>query len=294
MTFITVFLCCALGVGISQRISVGEKESVEIADNNTPLVSDPDNRQTTPSPEPTETPAEVTAEPTPEATPDSTPTPEPTVEPTPVPTAETAGYSEDPMFYDTDSLLVVANKVHPLPDGYEPADLVQPNVAASAYWLVREEAARALEEMFAAADNDGVHLVLGSAYRSASYQATLWNGYANQYGTERADRISSRPGYSDHQTGLAVDIVMGDGSYNGYNFNQAFEDTDQGNWLRVHAHEYGWIMRYPKGKEEITGYAYEPWHFRYIGVDYATAIYNVDEFESFEEYFNVEGGTEYR
>lgn len=221
-----------------------------------------------------------------EATPTPTPIPVPT--PTPEPTIDPA------VFYDTDSLLVVANKVHKLPEGYEPADLTIPNVRATQTWYLREEAANALEEMFEGAAADGITMVLGSAYRSAAYQGQLWNGYAGQYGSERADRISSRAGYSDHQTGLAVDIFQGMGSGLGTDLNETFENTPEGQWLKDNAHRYGWIMRYPKGKEEITGYAYEPWHFRYIGVEYATEIYNVDPFYSFEEFFGVEGGKEYK
>ena len=144
--------------------------------------------------------------------------------------------------------------------------------------------------MSPAAAEDGVYLKISSAYRGEDYQRTLYNGYSASYGSETADTISSRPGYSDHQTGLAADFVEGDGSLNGINFNPSFEETASGNWLREHAHEYGFIMRYPKDKQEITGYAYEPWHFRYIGVDYATAIYEKDVFYTFEEFFGVEGG----
>jgi LAS superfamily LD-carboxypeptidase LdcB len=214
--------------------------------------------------------------------------------PTPSPTVQTIVVTmppepeETPDFYSTDSLLVVANKAHKLPDGYEPSDLTRPNVAMSADWTLREPAARALEEMFEAAEQDGVHLVLGSAYRPESYQRQLWNNYAAQYSPERADRISSRPGYSDHQTGLATDLCgVSDTSTD---LSRSFEDTVEGAWLRDHAHEYGFIMRYPKDKEDITGYAYEPWHFRYIGVEYATKIYNRDVFYTFEEYFGIEGG----
>ena len=188
------------------------------------------------------------------------------------------------------SLLIVANKKHKLPDGYVPADLVTPDIAQTAACTMRAPAAEAIAEMARAAAEDGVYLKISSAYRGEEYQRTLYNGYSASYGTETADTISSRPGYSDHQTGLAADFVEGDGSLNGINFNQSFEDTASGQWLRVHAHEYGFIMRYAKGKQDITGYAYEPWHFRYIGVDYATAIYETDEFYTFEEYFGVEGG----
>lgn len=192
------------------------------------------------------------------------------------------------IFSDTDSLLLLANKKHPLPEGYEPYDLMEPEVPmvyGSA--PLRAEAAYAIERMFAAAAEDGVTLILGSGYRSQEYQDQLYSGYSAQYGWEVADTISSRPGYSDHQTGLAADISDHDGATY---LTQEMEDTPEGQWLREHAHEYGFIMRYPKGKEEITGYAYEPWHFRYIGNDYAAAIYEIDEFYSFEEYFGVDGG----
>ena len=193
-------------------------------------------------------------------------------------------------FTDTNSLLVVANKKHKLPDGYVPADLVEPNITATQYCTMRAPAAEAIATMAQAAAADGVTLKISSAYRGEDYQRSLYNNYSASYGSETADTISSRPGYSDHQTGLAADFVEQDGSMNGINFNQNFENTDSGIWLREHAHEYGFIMRYPKGKQDITGYAYEPWHFRYIGTEYATEIYNVDEFYTFEEYFGVEGG----
>lgn len=191
-------------------------------------------------------------------------------------------------FTDVNSLLLLANKKHRLPVGYAPSDLTVPNVAMNyAGTTLRAEAAGALERMFAAARNAGVVLRLGSGFRSEEYQRTLYNGYVAQYGVAVADTISSRPGYSDHQTGLAADISDHDGrTY----LTEAMENTAEGRWLRDHAHEYGFIMRYPKGKQAITGYAYEPWHFRYVGVDTATAIYNVDVWYTFEEYFGVEGG----
>ncbi len=217
--------------------------------------------------------------------------PESTVEPEP--TAEPEEETLDPsVFTDTNSLLLVANKQHRLPEGYEPDDLVNVNEYGGHGTIapyMRREAAEKLAEMTEAALEDGIYLSFSSAYRSESYQASLYNGYVAQYGVETADTISSRPGYSDHQTGLACDFVEG----GGYDFTDAFENTASGNWLRDNAHFYGFIMRYPKGKGEISGYAYEPWHYRYVGVDYATAIYEVDVYESFEEYFGVTGGTVY-
>lgn len=194
-------------------------------------------------------------------------------------------------FTDVNSILLCANKKHKLPAGYEPADLVVPNVPMNySGTTMRREAASALERMFAGARNAGITLRLGSGYRSEAYQRTLYNGYVAQYGAAVADTISSRPGYSDHQTGLAADISDHDGrTY----LTEAMENTPEGRWLRDHAHEYGFIMRYPKGKQAITGYAYEPWHFRYVGVSNATAIYNVSVWYTFEEYFGVEGGDYY-
>lgn len=220
-------------------------------------------------------------------------TPLPSAPPTPLPTPTPEPTIDPAVFTDTNSLLLVANKSHKLPDGYEPSDLVDVNTVGGHGTIapyMRQEAAEAVGRMTAAASEDGVYLQFSSAYRSESYQSQLYNGYVSQYGVERADRISSRPGYSDHQTGLALDFVENGAA----DFNAAFENTASGKWLYEHAHEYGFIMRYPKDKEAITGYNYEPWHFRYIGVEYATKIYEVDPFYSFEEYFGVEGGTEYK
>ncbi|MBR3357866.1 MAG: M15 family metallopeptidase [Solobacterium sp.] len=232
------------------------------------------------------TEGENTSDPSTESTPD----PENTAEPAPEQTSTPEPYGEaDPVFTDVNSYLVVANKKHRLPEGYEPADLVNPNVETrNGDWQMRQEAAAAMENMFAAAAQDGVSLVLGSGYRSEELQAYLYNGYVADRGQEYADTISSRPGYSDHQTGLAADFCGNSDPSTDLSFS--FENTVEGEWLRDHAHEYGFIMRYPKDKQDITGYAYEPWHFRYIGVDYATKIYNRDVFCSFEEYFGIEGG----
>ena len=200
---------------------------------------------------------------------------------------------EDPVFRDTSSLLVVANKVHRLPEGYAPSDLVNVNdiggVGTIAPYM-RSEAAQAVVSMTKAAAADGLTLMFSSAYRSEDYQRQLYNGYVNSYGTERADRISSRPGYSDHQTGLACDFVTG----TSVDFTADFENTQIGKWLHDNAYKYGFIMRYPKGKDAVTGYAYEPWHFRYVGVDVATAIHNEGDTQTFEEHFGVAGGQEYK
>lgn len=229
--------------------------------------------------------AETTAAPQPSDEQPPEPTPEPTPETTPEPTLDPS------VFRDSESLLLLANKSNPLSESYVPSDLTEPNVpVAGDRKYLRREAAEAIEKMFAGAKNDGVTLVLGSAYRSAQYQRTLYEGYVGKYGVARADAISARPGASEHQTGLAADMVQSNGNANGYDYTQNFESTPEGIWLREHAHEYGFILRYPDGKHDITGYAYEPWHFRYVGVDYATKIYETDPNMTFEEYFGVEGG----
>lgn len=195
---------------------------------------------------------------------------------------------QDPRFTSTDSLLVFANKKHKLPDGYVPSDLVSLNVT-TAYGdvMMKQEAADAIYNMFAAANAEGVYPVVTTAYRSEDFQSQLYYGYVERDGQEMADTYSSRPGYSDHQTGLAADISCAE---IGYELSNTFENTPEGIWLHDHAHEYGFVMRYPNGKEEITGYTYEPWHFRYIGIEEAKAIINTDPDESMEEYYGIAGG----
>lgn len=205
--------------------------------------------------------------------------------PTPTPTYDP---ETDERFYDEEGYLILANKTHKLREDYEPSDLVKPNVTMRYYeCMLREEAAKKLEEMVNKASEEGLFIGLISGYRSYSYQVDLYNSYVSNHGQEYTDTFSSRPGYSDHQTGLAVDLC---GEDINYDLSTEFENTSEGKWLHEHAHEYGFIMRYPKGKDDITGYSYEPWHFRYIGEEYATAIYETDEWYTFEEYFGVRGG----
>lgn len=221
------------------------------------------------------------------------PEPEPQPEPEPVyeePVYQQPVYTPPSLsaeFTDPYSLLVVANKKYALDYWFEPSDLRVVNTAGNRTHYLRDCAASALETMYAAAANEGVTLITCSSYRSASYQDMLYNNYVSMYGTAVADTISARPGYSDHQTGLAVDIGDHDQATV---FTQAMENTVEGQWLYAHAHEYGFILRYPKGKEWITGYSFEPWHYRYVGVDYASAIYSVSPDCTMEEYFGIEGG----
>ena len=169
-------------------------------------------------------------------------------------------------------LLVLVNKFYALPSGIEPNDLIQVEGVK-----MQREAGEALEEMATAMRNDGLKIILQSGYRSEDTQSYLYNRYVARDGKEKADTYSARPNHSEHQTGLAIDVSH-DGTLEEY-----FEDTPQFEWLQDNAHKYGFILRYPKDKVYMTGYTYEPWHYRYVGIEVATIIKN--ENITFEEYY---------
>ena len=127
-----------------------------------------------------------------------------------------------------------------------------------------------------AAAAQGLNIYISSGYRSYSRQQTLYNNYVKSDGKALADTYSSRPGYSEHQTGLCFDLNTIDDS---------FGNTKESAWLEQHAQEYGFIIRFPKGKDAQTGYQYEPWHLRYLGIDMATKVYNSGL--SLEEYLGI-------
>ena len=134
---------------------------------------------------------------------------------------------------------------------------------------MREDAATALEAMFAAAKEEGIRLSTVSGYRSYSKQNTLYDRKVQSAGVEIADSLVAWPGSSEHQLGLAMDIAKSGSS----NLNSRFASTEEGQWVAENAYRFGFIVRYPEGMEEITGYSYEPWHIRYVGETYARAIY---------------------
>jgi len=186
-----------------------------------------------------------------------------------------------------EAITVLVNKQNKLPDNYAPNDLVYPNVrfifsGNPDKKKMRQEAARALEEMFAGAKMDGILLAGASGYRSQATQKTLYNSYVKRDGKAAADRYSAYPGHSEHQTGLAMDISGINGKCAAMD---CFGESPEAKWLARHSHEYGFIVRYPKGKEQITGYQYEPWHMRYVGTEIATEIFENDF--TLEEYFNI-------
>jgi len=169
---------------------------------------------------------------------------------------------------------VLVNKKYALPRDYVPDDLVEPDVPfifeeKLEKRKLRKEAAEALEALFAAAKEDGILLAGVSGYRSYATQKSLYNWYVKRDGQEAADRYSARPGHSEHSTGLAIDVSGIDGKCAA---TDCFADTPEAKWLAENVYDYGFIIRYPEGKEHITGYKYEPWHLRYVGVETAREI----------------------
>ena len=165
--------------------------------------------------------------------------------------------------------ILIANKQYPLPASYDPG--------------VDPVAQKAVDEMIQAAKKQNIRLTAFSGYRSYAYQETLYTNYVARDGQEEADRYSARPGHSEHQTGLAFDI--GEVGKEDLWLTDAFGETAAGKWLVDNAHEYGFILRYPKGKEHITGFMYESWHFRYVGKDVAAKIKKQNV--TLEEYLGV-------
>ena len=175
---------------------------------------------------------------------------------------------------------ILANKYYSLGEDYEPEDLV--NVDIKYYYgepkKIRSEAYDAFIEMWNAAYEDGIYLILISGYRSAAHQKEVYDAYQADKGTKYADSIAARTGYSEHQTGLALDI------YSKECTSQAkFHESKSYEWLINNSYKFGFILRYPKDKQNITGYNYESWHYRYLGKDLAKKVY--DSGLTFDEYY---------
>lgn len=196
---------------------------------------------------------------------------------------------------DPASLWVVVNKLRPLePKTYVPTGLVVPNVPLRANITsnekyMRPDSAAALEKMFTAATHAGINLNVQSGYRSYNFQVNLYNSYVRQSGQAAADTFSARPGYSEHQTGLAVDIGT---TRDVCEVNQCFGNTPEGQWVAANAYLYGFIIRYPKGLDNVTGYEYEPWHLRYIGANLSTEMHK-EGVKTLEQFFNLPAAPDY-
>ena len=175
-------------------------------------------------------------------------------------------------------LLVLVNKYNQLPQGFSQYNLVEMErsytLRDGKNYLLNAVAYENYLKMYDDAKQEGLTLTVISAYRTEDYQRNLYNKKLRSSGKVYADNYSARAGHSEHQTGLAIDMGA---------TKTSFEYSREFKWLQQHAHEYGYILRYPKGKEWLTGYAYEPWHYRYVGTEAATIIYN--EGITYEEFY---------
>lgn len=215
--------------------------------------------------------------------PSSTPSPTPT----PSPSFDRSALSID----DPASLWVVSNKRRPLqPTDFVPPDLVPVPVAyTNAPSLRREAADAAVAVVQAARDEAGLELLSLSAYRSYGVQVSVYNGVVAQQGQQAADLVSARPGHSEHQTGLAIDF----GSQPQVcSLQPCFGETPHGIWLAENAHRFGFVLRYPDGATPVTGFSYEPWHFRYVGLELAAEM-RATGVATLEEFFGLPAAPDY-
>lgn len=186
-----------------------------------------------------------------------------------------------------DSVTVLVNRQYRMSADYIPADLVVPNVRFSFYGTyeksyVRQVTADALEKLFAAAEKKNVILKAVSGYRSYARQKEIYDRNVNSRGKSATDLVSAKPGSSEHQTGLTIDVSS---EAVGCALEESFGDTSDGKWLAKNCHNYGFIIRYPEDKTKITGYSYEPWHIRYVGRKLATYLYKKNM--TLEEYYKT-------
>lgn len=179
------------------------------------------------------------------------------------------------------SEMMVVNKTNFLPYDYVPENLRVVNVSQGGKMKLPSKVADQVENLFKEAKADGYNLFLSSAYRSYDYQETIFSRRVKTHGFDSAEKVIAIPGQSEHQTGLAFDVSCADMSYG---LDRTFEDTDEFDWLMENCYKYGFILRYRKNKEDITGYIYEPWHYRYIG-DTEIAKQIMEDKIVFEEYF---------
>lgn len=174
--------------------------------------------------------------------------------------------------------VLIANKTYPLPSTFIPTNPAEPVTSEKSTTSLDKDLMEAWNEMLSDATKEGLNLYISSGYRSYSYQTNVYNRYVQSDGAAKADTYSSRPGYSEHQTGLCFDLNT---------IEDSFQYTDEGKWVNDNCYKYGFCIRFPKGKEAYTGYQYESWHLRYVGVELAARLYNNGDWISLEEYFGI-------
>ncbi|MFH5878338.1 D-alanyl-D-alanine carboxypeptidase family protein [Arthrobacter sp. NA-172] len=246
----------------------------------------------TPAPAPSG-PVPTTATPTP-AVATTTAVPAPSASGAPASSAPpSASLSQKYSLSDPASQWIIVNKHRPLtPLQFVPADLVQPRVQLAVSGeasFLNSTTAAAAEKLFAGAASAGVTMTLASGYRSFQTQTVTYNGYASTRGQASADTASARPGFSEHQTGWAFDIGDGGGACS---FQPCFAEQPAAVWAKANAFKFGFVVRYPWMLNEITGYYYESWHLRFIGVEAATDMAKRG-IGTLEEYFGLEAAPDY-
>lgn len=223
--------------------------------------------------------------------PAASPTTQPKTEPATSTAFDTKQYSID----DPASIWVIANKQRPLqPKTYTPGDLRVPSVAlrsnaTSDEMKMRDSAATALEQMFMAAKNEGLSLLLASGYRSYNLQVGVYNHNVREVGQAEADIRSARPGHSEHQTGLAVDVGAASRQCE---IEECFSTLPEGKWVAANAYRFGFVIRYPQNKQGTTGYVYEPWHIRFVGTTLSNELQQ-RSYPTLEDFFNLPAAPNY-
>lgn len=174
--------------------------------------------------------------------------------------------------------VLIANKTYALPQDFIPTNPDQPVNADRSSTCLDKTLMSAWNTMLKDATAKGLNIYIASGYRSYNYQVNVYNRYVKSDGAAVADTYSSRPGNSEHQTGLCFDLNT---------IEDSFQYTNEGKWVNDICYKYGFCIRFPKGKDSATGYQYESWHLRYVGVDLATKLYNNGDWLSLEEYFGI-------
>jgi D-alanyl-D-alanine carboxypeptidase len=193
----------------------------------------------------------------------------------PTPPTPTASTGSSPSSDDPASLQVIVDKRRPLnPRGYVPPDLVPVPVPHTNPPLLRRPAAAAVVRLIRAADRAGVRLLAISAYRSFAAQQRVYGEDLRRFGRTGADRQTARPGFSEHQTGLAIDLGARSGRCA---LAACFGSISEGRWIASNGWRFGFVLRYPKGAEAVTGYEYEPWHLRYVGRALAARVHRAGD-----------------